>query len=337
MNTIALFGAAGAIGQSIATASSARGSPYRVVGRSREALTAVFRADPLAEIVTWNPDDPASVQAAAAGVDAIVYVVGVNYWQFELHPRLMQQTLDGAIAAGVPRLVLIGTVYPYGRPRSRPVREDHPREPHTFKGRMRTAQEDLLRAAHAEGKLQATILRLPDFYGPGVDKSFLHGAFVAAVNGGVANMVGPLDTPHESVFVPDVGPVVARLAFMPNAYGRVWQLAGAGVATQRAIIEEIERQIGHRLRVRVAGKTMLRLLGVFNPFMRELVEMHYLLTDPDRDQPAVHSGYISPCPQSNRAEPRQAPPAAVRTRRFVRSRQGGRHARGRRPPQGLSG
>ena len=32
--------------------------------------------------------------------------------------------------------------------------------------------------------------------------------------------------------------------------------------------------------MRVAGKTMLRLVGVINPFMRELVEMHYLLTDP---------------------------------------------------------
>ena len=280
MNKIALFGAAGAIGQSIAKTVSAQGGPYRVVGRSRDALTAVFGADPLAEIVTWNPDDPASVQAAAAGIDTIVYLVGVNYWQFALHPRLMQQTLDGAIAAGVKRLALIGTVYPYGRPQTRPVREDHPRDPHTFKGRMRKAQEDLLLAAHAEGKIQAAVLRLPDFYGPGVDKSFLHSAFTAAVTGGPANMVGPLDRPHEFVFVPDVGPVAARLISTPNAYGRVWHLAGAGVTTQQAIVAEIERQIGHRLRVRIAGKTMLRLLGLFNPLMREMVEMHYLLTDP---------------------------------------------------------
>jgi nucleoside-diphosphate-sugar epimerase len=280
MNKIALFGAAGAIGHSIAKAVSAQGAPYRVVGRSRDALTAAFGADPLAEIVTWNPDDPASVQVAAAGIDTIVYLVGVNYWQFELHPRLMQQTLDGAIAADVKRLVLIGTVYPYGRPHTRPVREDHPRTPHTFKGRMRKAQEDLLLAAHAEGKIQAALLRLPDFYGPGVDKSFLHSAFTAAVTGGTANMVGPLDMPHEFVFVPDVGPVAVRLMSTPNAYGRVWHLAGAGVTTQQAIVDEIEHQTGHRLRVRVAGKTMLRLLGLFNPLMREMVEMHYLLTDP---------------------------------------------------------
>ena len=258
MRKIALFGAAGAIGDSIANAIGAQGAPYEWSADRGSAGCRAFGHDPPAEIVTWNPDEPASVKVAAAGVDTIVYLVGVNYWQFELHPRLMKQTLDGATAAGVKRIVLIGTVYPDGRPRTNPVREDHPREPHTFKGRMRKAQEDLLLAAHAEGRIQATVLRLPDFYGPGVDKSFLHAAFVAAVNGGVANMIGPLDKPHEFVFVPDVEPVVARLAFMPNAYGRVWHLAGAGVTTQRAIVEEIERQVGHRLRVRAAGKTMLR-------------------------------------------------------------------------------
>jgi hypothetical protein len=30
----------------------------------------------------------------------------------------------------------------------------------------------------------------------------------------------------------------------------------------------------------VANKTMLRIMGLFNPLLREMVEMHYLLTDP---------------------------------------------------------
>src|SRR5206468_8070365 len=97
-------------------------------------------ADPLAEIATWDPDSPASMQAAAQGIDTIVYMVGVDYTRFALHPEVMRKTLDGAIAAGVKRIVLIGTVYPYGRPQTTPVRPDHPREPHTFKGRMRKAQ-----------------------------------------------------------------------------------------------------------------------------------------------------------------------------------------------------
>ncbi len=280
MSKIALFGAAGAIGQSIAAALRVKGQPYRVVGRSEASLRKAFGADPLAEIVTWNPDSPASVQAAAAGIETLIYLVGVNYWQFELHPELMQKTLDGAVAAGVRNILLIGTVYPYGRAQSPTVREDHPRAPHTFKGQMRKAQEDLLMQAHADGRIRATVLRLPDFYGPGVEASLLHGAATAAVRGGTADMIGPLERPHEFVFVPDVGPVVAKLIDTPAAFGKFWHCAGAGVTSQRELVAEMERQSGAKLKRRVVGKTMLRLIGLFNPMMRELAEMHYLQTDP---------------------------------------------------------
>lgn len=280
MSKIALFGAAGAIGQSIAAAIAANGRPYRVVGRTEASLRKTFGADPLAEIVTWNPDSPASVEAAAAGIDTLIYLVGVDYTKFELHPELMRKTLAGAIAAGVRNLVLIGTVYPYGRATSMPVREDHRRAPHTFKGRMRKAQEDLLLQAHADGRIRTTVLRLPDFYGPGVEKSLLDGAAKAAVQGGTADMLGPIDLPHEFVFVPDVGPVVAKLVETPAAFGKIWHLAGAGVTTQRELVSEMERQTGRRFKRRVVGKTMLRLLGLFIPMMREMVEMNYLITEP---------------------------------------------------------
>ena len=291
---IALFGAAGAIGQSVAAALRKAGRPYRVVGRSRASLTQSFGQDPLAEVVAWNPDDPESVREAARGIDTIVYLVGVNYWQFELHPQLMAKTLAGATAERVAHCLLIGTVYPYGRARSDRVREDHAREPHTFKGKMRKAQEDLLLDAHAAGHIKGAVLRLPDFYGPGVDKSFLHGAIVAAISGGPANMIGPLDKPHEFVFVPDVGPVVAGLIDTPATWGHVWHLAGAGVTTQQALVDEIARQAGRPLKVRVAGKWMLRMFGLFNPFMREMVEMHYLLTEPLIMDDSALQGLIGP-------------------------------------------
>ena len=280
MSKVALFGAAGAIGQSIAQALAAQGQPYRVVGRSEASLRKAFGADPLAEVATWDPDSPASIKAAATGIDTIVYLVGVNYWQFELHPQLMRKTLDGAIAAGVRNIVLIGTVYPYGRARTTPVRENHPREPHTFKGRMRKAQEDILLEAHAQGRINATVLRLPDFYGPGVEASLLHGAAVAAVRGGTADLIGPIDKPHEFVYVPDAGPVVAKLIDTPAAYGHVWHLGGAGVTTQRDLVDEMGRQVGRQVKRRVIGKTMLRVLGLFNKLLREMPEMNYLLTDP---------------------------------------------------------
>jgi nucleoside-diphosphate-sugar epimerase len=77
-----------------------------------------------------------------------------------------------------------------------------------------------------------------------------------------------------------VGPVVAKLAGEPRAYGRTWHLGGAGATTQRAMLQRVERESGRKIKYLAANKTMLRLLGTFDPFMREFVEMHYLITEP---------------------------------------------------------
>jgi len=280
MSKIALFGAAGAIGNSLAAALRTQHREYRVVGRSRESLENSFGKDPLAEIVTWNPDDPASVIRAAEGINTIVYLVGVPYNQFHLHPEVMQKTLAGAIAAGVERMLLIGTVYPYGRAATNPVKEDHPRHPHTYKGKMRKQQEDLLLEADARKSIRSAVLRLPDFYGPNIERSLLSSLFKAAAKGGRAQLVGPIDTPHEFVFVPDVGPVALAVADDPEAYGRVWHYGGPGVITQREMAKRAFALAGRRPRLMVAGKAMLRLLGLFDPILKELVEMNYLMTDP---------------------------------------------------------
>jgi nucleoside-diphosphate-sugar epimerase len=277
---VGLFGAAGAIGQSIANALGAAGRHYRVIGRSRGPLDAAFGQDPYAEIATWNPDEPASIAAAAQGLQTAIYLVGVPYNEFGTHPPLMEKTLAGLSAAGVERLILIGTVYPYGRARSQPVTESHPREPHTFKGQMRLAQENLVLEAHGRHGLSTLVLRLPDFYGPRIERSFLNGVFEGAARGTRAQMVGPIDVPHEFVFVPDVGPVVETLTRTPEAYGRWLHLAGAGTITQREVAAKAYALAGREPRLMVVGKPMLRVLGLFNPILREMVEMNYLMSEP---------------------------------------------------------
>jgi len=275
---IGLLGATGAIGKSVAAALTAQATPFRAIGRGEAGLKKLYGANPLAECVAWNPDDPASIRSAFSGVSTLVYLLGVPYNQFRLHPELMKKVIAGAIDAGVARILLIGTLYVFGRARAKRTTEDHPRKPHTFKGRMRKAQEDVLMEADAAGKLCASVLRLPDFYGPDVEGSLLRDLFLAAAAGRRANLIGPLDAPHEFVFVPDVGPVVAKMLRTDGAFGHGWNLGGAGAITER---ELAKMAFGDKPpKLRVAGKMTLRLLGLFNPLMRELVEMNYLMTEP---------------------------------------------------------
>ena len=145
---------------------------------------------------------------------------------------------------------------------------------------MRKAQADMTLAAHGRGRLKTAVLRLPDFYGPDGEASLLHGTFAAALTGKRAMMIGPIDRPHEFVFTPDVGPVVTRLLATPAAFGRSWNLAGAGVTTQRDVAARVFAEVGRAPKLLPIGRPGLRLFGLFDPVTKGLVEMHYLLTDP---------------------------------------------------------
>lgn len=280
MSTFALFGASGSTGASIAAALEAAGERYRVVGRSRGALEDEYGQRPLAEIAVWDPGDPVSVQAAATGIDTIFYLVGAPYNHFELHPQLMRATLDGAIAAGAKRIVLLSPVYSYGRPQSPTVDESHPRNPDAYKGKMRKEQEDLVLDAHSTGRIEGTVLRLPDFYGGDLKKSLVGDIFVAAVKNRPAMVIGPIDRPHQYVYVPDVGPLALALAREDRAYGRAWNFAGSGTITQREFAAKVFAAVGRKPKLIVFNAFMLRVAGLFDPIMREFVEMHYLQSTP---------------------------------------------------------
>jgi nucleoside-diphosphate-sugar epimerase len=168
--------------------------------------------------------------------------------------------------------MLIGRVYPYGKPQTIPVTEDHPRQPHTFKGRMRKEQEDVVLAADAEGKIRGTILRLPDFYGRNVERSFLHSLFQAAARGGTANMLGPVDTPTSlSLFQ-----MLVRWPSLWPKNPKPMDAPGILRARGPSLVSE-------------SRETIRCLLGLFSPLMRELVKMNYLLTTPVlMDDSALH-------------------------------------------------
>jgi nucleoside-diphosphate-sugar epimerase len=278
VNMIAIVGAAGAIGHSVGAELNLRSTPYRVVGRDRAKLEAAFAGK--AEIAPADIADAAQAESALAGVDTVVYAVGVPYQQFELHPILMRKTIDAVRRAGVKRVAVVSSVYGYGVPQSEPVSETHPREPQTRKGRLRKEQEDIALAAHSPDGLQTLLLRLPDFFGPHAELSLADLIFRGALENKTANWIGSLDLPHEFVFVPDVGPVLADLIAREDSFGQAWNFGGPGTITGREFATEVYGLTGQSPRIRGIAAWMLTLGGLFNSLLRELVELHYLGTTP---------------------------------------------------------
>jgi nucleoside-diphosphate-sugar epimerase len=192
----------------------------------------------------------------------------------------MQNTVNAALQAGVERLVVVSSVYSYGSPRAPRIAETHPREPRAHKGQMRLSQEDIALDVHQAGHIQAAVVHLPDFYGPHAGLSVANPIFRAALDGKRADWLGSPDLPHEFIYVPDAGPVLLDLAARESSYGERWNLGGAGTISARDFITRIYQLAGREPQFRSASKLMLRAAGLFNPFMRELVEMFYLQETP---------------------------------------------------------
>jgi nucleoside-diphosphate-sugar epimerase len=272
VTNIAIFGAAGAIGHSLAAELNRRGIGFRAVGRHRERLTTAF---PAAEVHTANFEDKGSTLEAARGIDTIFYAAGAPYTNFALHPVMMQNVVDAAIEAGVARLVVIGTVYSYGLPQTMPVSEQHPRKPNTYKGRMRKKQEDIALAAHTAGELQAMVVHLPDFYGPQADLSFAKPVFDAALQGKRADWLGPVNRPHEFIYTPDAGAPLLDLAALDDAYGQHWNLGGVAIIS-RDFLTKVYEAAGNPPQWRAVPGWTIQLAGFFNSMLREVAEMSYL-------------------------------------------------------------
>lgn len=280
MDKVAIFGAAGPIGRFVGMELDRRGVPFRVVGRTPGKLEAAFGKLPHTEVVAADLSDAGGALQAARGVDTIIYAVGVPYNAFHLHPKMMGITLDAAAAAKVKRLVVISGIYSYGIPQTKKVAETHPRVPVSVKGQMRKEQEDMVMAASGQGPLRSMVVRLPDFYGPYAGNSLAGRIFRAALDGKTANWLGPVGPPHEFVFVPDAGPVIAELASRDDCYGEAWHFAGPGEISALAFIQKVYQAAGRQPKFRSAGRTLLRMMGWFNPIARELPEMLYLQETP---------------------------------------------------------
>jgi nucleoside-diphosphate-sugar epimerase len=278
MGTIALLGATGSLGRAMGGLLGESGRKYRAVSRSQMGLQVRFGGDPLAEPMVWDPEEPSSILRALESIDTAVYLAGVPVWAFEKHIPLTRRVVEAARAAKVRRLLLVSSTWAYGAPQAKMATEAHPLRPLTGKGRIRREQEEFVLAQH--GELETAVLRAGDFYGPYVEASYLWSAFKAAKNGTHAQLMSPVDLPHEFVYVPDAARTIVRMVDGGAIWGRAWNLGGAGVTTVRAMTEAIFAEAGKAANYEIPPPWKMRIVAMMNPYVREMREMQYLLETP---------------------------------------------------------
>jgi NADPH:quinone reductase-like Zn-dependent oxidoreductase/nucleoside-diphosphate-sugar epimerase len=268
---------AGAVGMAVAEALVRRGASVRVVNRSglREPMAGV-------QSVAGDVTDPAFARSATQGARVVYQALNPPYhrWAQEF-PGLQAAAIAAAQAAGA-RLVVMDNVYMYGHADGRPFTEDRAYEAHTRKGRVRAAMARDLMAARDAGRVQVTVGRASDFFGPRAGEQSLIGDWVIppALADKAASVMGDPDMPHTYSFVPDIGENLVRLGERDDALGRVWHLPSPETRTTREVVGLVYQAAGTRPRLKVTPAWQMRALGLVNRTVREIDEMRYEFEEP---------------------------------------------------------
>jgi nucleoside-diphosphate-sugar epimerase len=193
-------------------------------------------------------------------------------------PRLQAAVLQAAATNGA-KLVAAENLYVYGDTHGKPFREDTPYNAHTKKGRIRQEMTQSLFAAHKSGMIRAASVRGSDFFGPG-DRLYAENVFTPALTGKPINAVGNLDQPHSFTYTVDFGKALATIGTHDEALGQTWHVPSNEPITQRELIKIVTQEVGRPTKTSLGTPLIMRILGLFNPGAREMVEMMYEFTQP---------------------------------------------------------
>jgi nucleoside-diphosphate-sugar epimerase len=259
---------AGQIGSRLAQNLVARGERVRIVRRGSGAPAGV-------ELRQGDIRELSFAAEAAAGASVVYDCMNPAYHQWDQQLlALGRGSLHAARTSGA-KLVALDCLYMYGRPHGA-MREDSPRQPCSHKGELRVQLEQLRMGAHQRGEARVAVARASDFFGAGLQQSaFSDRFFERAFAGKSVECMGDPDMPHSYTYAEDVVTALATLGAHAQADGQVWHVPTPAAESTRAFYERMGRALGLAIETARVPKLVLRALGLFDPMMRELVEMTY--------------------------------------------------------------
>lgn len=265
----------GAVGRAVIDELVRRGLPARAIARRH---VADLPAD--VEVVRADVTDVDDARRALAGASVVYHTASAPYGRWpELLPPLMTGILAGAASNGC-RIVYADNLYAYG-PTDRPLTEDLPSRATGPNGRLRATLASELMAAHAAGRVRATIGRASDYFGPrGRQSTAGERLFEPAIAGKAAQVLGNPDLPHTFTYLPDFGRALVTLGTRDEAIGETWHVPSAETISTREFASFVFEAAGQPLALKVLPPALLAVLALVNPTLRAVREQQYQRTAP---------------------------------------------------------
>ncbi|NVO19398.1 MAG: NAD-dependent epimerase/dehydratase family protein [Bacteroidetes bacterium] len=267
-----ILGSGGIIATHLASSLPAYSDKVRLVSRNPKHVTGNE------QLMSSDLTQRDSVMKAVEGSNVVYLTAGLVYnikvWQSEW-PGLMQNVIDACEKHGA-KLVFFDNVYMYGKVNGW-MTEETAYNPCSRKGEIRAKIASMILDEVKKGNLTALIARAADFYGPHTANSFLNAmVFDNIAKGKNAQLMISKNLKHSFSYTPDAGKATALLGNTAAAFNQTWHLpADRNVITTGEIVKIAADSIGKEAKITILPKWMIQAVGIFNPIIRESVEMLY--------------------------------------------------------------
>ncbi len=275
-NKVLVLGATGGTGQVVVNELLKRHVDVRVFGRNADRLQHLW---PNVEFRVGDVFNVQDIVQAGRDVSLIIQCAAIPYHETVARQVPLGQAVMRAAQQLGARVTFIDGLYAYGVRQSAPMPESAALRPVTRKGR---AKADLTKLLFSEQftDVPVALLRLPDYYGPTARKaSYLGSTLINIAAHKVSAYIGPKRVQREYVYLPDAAVMIVNVALSAAAYGQTWNIPGQRI-TGNNLIKIAKRSANDRLPVLTMNKLLLRVSGLFNQDMKEIVEMYYLTQKP---------------------------------------------------------
>lgn len=246
-----LTGTSGFIGSRLALRARAQNHDFVAIGMANTPAERTRIAELGAagiEVRLGNLNDPAFLAEVTRGIDTVIHLAAAQHeanvpdsYFIDVNVEGTRALLDASVRAGVRRFVYGSTIGVYGAAHFGVLDESSHLMPDNAYGRSKVRAEQVVRS-YAD-KLETTIIRISETYGPG-DYRLLK--LFNAVARGTFVMIGKGENKRQPIHVDDLVRGLLIAARHPAARGETFVFAGPDAMTTKEMIASIRAALGRQ-------------------------------------------------------------------------------------------
>ncbi len=267
-----ILGAGGAISKVLVKELVANNEKIKLAARNLKTIEGIESVK--ADLLNFN-----EVNNVIEEFSTVYLVAGLSYnikvWQ-EQWPKIMRNVVE-VCGAKNAKLIFFDNVYAYGKVDGA-MTEDTPINPASKKGEVRAKLLEYINGEIKNKNITALVARAADFYGPYTEGVSLISISVLdkLLKGKKAQWFCNTKVKHSFTYTGDCGKALYMLSKNESNFNQTWHMPTADPAkTGEELIKIAAEKLNAKADCTVLKKWLFKLIGPFNPLIKELTEMLY--------------------------------------------------------------